>query len=183
MTENNTKLFKTCSTARKIVKVIRIFSYVAAVLLLMVAVALAVPGFIDMDQMVVEHTMTGAEVEWGKIELAAMFAAAFGVIVITGMIFLLCEKVLASVRDEGSPFVAENVSRIKGIAILTAISGVIPSFLSQVVLLISGLINGTGADIVMEVEISYLVMALVIWCVALIFEYGVTLQQRDDETL
>lgn len=179
----NIKLVKACSTARKVVKAVRIFSYIAAVLLILVSVALAMPGVIDMQEVTVEHTMTGTEIEWGKTELAAMLAAVFGTIVISGLVFLLCEKVLETVTDGGSPFVPENVSRIKGIAILTALNGVIPQFISQIVLLVLAMVNKTGADLALEVEFSSLVMALVIWCVALIFEYGVTLQQRDDETL
>lgn len=181
--DNNVKLVKTCNTARKVTKVVRILSYVALALFAFVTVALLIPGVINMDEMTVEHNMTGTELAWGKGEMLAMLAATASVMVISGLVMLMCERVLTTVTDGGSPFVKENVSRIKSIAVLTALGGVIPSFLSQLVMLVYAIVNKTGADLVMELEVSYLVMALVIWCVALIFEYGVTLQQRDDETL
>ena len=183
MTNNNSKLIKTCSTTRRVVKAIRIFSYVALGVLVFVLVAMAIPGFIDMEQMTVEHSMTGTEILWGKGEVISMMAYGAVMLVILSLIMLLCERVLSTVTEDGSPFVEENVSRIKSIAILTAVSGVVPAFVSQIVRGVFALVNKTSDDLMVEVELGIVLVALVIWCVALIFEYGVTLQQRDDETL
>jgi len=108
--DNNVKLIKTCNTARKVTKVVRIFSYVALALFAFVTVALLIPGVINMDEMTVEHNMTGTELAWGKGEMLAMLAATASVMVISGLVMLMCERVLTTVTDGGSPFVDENVS-------------------------------------------------------------------------
>ncbi len=176
MTEN-TKLVKTCNTTRKIIKVMRICMYVAIVMFIFVAAATQLPMFADMP-ITAHDNITGAEVEVTPLYMLTTGSFAVATLIIGSVVFLLSEKVLNTVKTESTPFVAENVKRIKAIAILTAITGVVPSWISQIVSLFGG-----NKDIFIDVSVDKIVIGLVIWCVALIFEYGVNLQQRDDETL
>jgi len=99
-------------------------------------------------------------------------------VAIGSFIMLLCERILKTVNTERTPFVAENVKRLKIMAVLMACLSVVPSWLSQIVSFIMG-----NRNLLMSVELGMLLIALVIWCLALIFEYGVSLQEREDETL
>jgi len=176
MNENKTtSLVRTCNTTRKIVKVLRIFSYVAIALFFFVAVVSATPLFQE-SGVVIEDNATGAELEMS--DLMTKGALAVSALAIGSVVMLLCEKVLGTVNTESTPFVPKNVKRIKTISVLMAASSVVPSWVSQIVGFIAG-----KREMMMNVEVTMLVIALVIWCVALIFEYGVTLQEREDETL
>lgn len=176
MKENN-KLVKTCNTTRAIIKVMRIIMYVAIALFVFVTAVSQLPMFADMP-ITAQNNITGEDVEVTPLFMLTTGSFAVATLIIGSVIFLLTEKVLNTVKADSTPFVTENVRRIKAIAILTAITGVVPSWISQVVSLFAG-----SKDIFIEVNLDKIVIGLIIWCVALIFEHGVTLQQRDDETL
>lgn len=175
MNEKNTSLVKTCNTTRKVVKVMRIICYVAIALFFFVAVVSATPLFQE-SGVVIEDSVTGSELEMSDVMIKGSFAVAS--LIIGSIIMHLCEKVLRTVNTESTPFVKDNVSRVKKIAVLMASLSVVPSWFSQIVGFICG-----SRELMMNVEIGKLALALVVWCIALIFEYGVTLQEREDETL
>ena len=176
---NTTKLVKTCNTTRKIVKVLRIFLYAAMALFIVSSVIMFLPAFEEYTATVlVEDTVTGTEMAYTRNEVIAKGAWAISTVAIGSVIMLLCEKVLGTVNTESTPFVAANVKRLKVMSILMACLSVVPSWISQIVSFVLG-----GRNLLMSVELSMILIALVIWCLALIFEYGVSLQQREDETL
>ena len=176
---NTTKLVKTCNTTRKIVKVLRIFLYAAIALFIVCSFLMYLPAFADHTATVlVEDTVTGTEMAYTRNEVITKGAWAISAVAIGSVIMLLCEKVLGTVNTESTPFVAANVKRLKVMSILMACLSVVPSWISQIVSFVLG-----GRNLLMSVELSMILIALVIWCLALIFEYGVSLQQREDETL
>lgn len=176
---NTTKLAKTCNTTRKIIKVLRIFLYVAIVLFIVSSVVLHLPAYQDYTNSIpVEDSMTGTVLVYTREGVMAKGVWAMSAVAIGSVIMLLCEKILGTVNSESTPFVAANVKRLKAIAILMACLSVVPSFISQII----GLILGS-TNLVLSVELGMVLIALVVWCLALIFEYGVSLQEREDETL
>lgn len=176
---NTNKLAKTCNTTRKIVKVLRIFLYVAIALFVVASVVMVLPVYKEQTATIlVEDTLTGSEIAYTRNEVIAKGSWAVSVMAIGSVIMLLCEKILGTVSSESTPFVAANVKRLKAISILMACLSVVPGCLAQIVGLIMGI-----RSIMLNVELTMLVIALVVWCVALIFEYGVSLQEREDETL
>ncbi len=175
----NSKLIKTCSTTRKIVKGLRIFLYVAMALFVVCAVVLFLPAFKEhTETMIVEDTLTGTQIAYTRGEIIAKATWVISAVAIGSVIMLLCEKILRTVDTESTPFVAANVKRLKVMSILMACLSVVPSWLSQIISLILG-----DRSLMLNVELSMIMIALIIWCLALIFEYGVSLQQREDETL
>lgn len=83
-------------------------------------------------------------------------------ICITMVILQLLRLILRDIAAEGTPFSQIHVQRMRRIAILVAIGAFIHTFSST---------------------ISDLTVALVIWLLAMIFDYGCVLQQESDETL
>lgn len=176
---DNTKLVKTCNTTRKIVKGLRIFLYAAMVLFVVSAVVMCLPAFAEQtESMMIDNTVTGTQMEYTRQEVITQGTWAMSAVAIGSVIMLLCEKILGTVNSESTPFVAENVKRLKAMSILMACLSVVPSWISQIVSIIMG-----SGSMMMNVELSMILIGLVIWCLAMIFEYGVSLQQREDETL
>ncbi len=176
---NITKLTKTCNTTRKVVKTMRIIMYVAIALFIIVTAVFFVPAFSEpLSSITVQDEITGSPIVYTNTDLAVKCSFAVVSLVLGSFIMLLCERVLKSVNTESTPFVAENVGRLKNMSKLFVCLSVIPSFVAQIV----GLIFGSRM-MYMDVELGKLAIALVVWCIALIFEYGVSLQEREDETL
>lgn len=83
-------------------------------------------------------------------------------IVMTMVILQLLRLILKDIAADGTPFSQIHVRRMRCIAILVAVGSFIHTFSST---------------------ISDLTVALVIWLLAMIFDYGCVLQQESDETL
>ncbi len=176
---NTSKLVKTCNTTRKIVKALRILLYVAIALFIVSSIIIFLPVYEEYTEtMIVQDTITGSEIAYTRNEVLTKGTWAMSSVAIGSFIMLLCERILKTVNAEKTPFVTENVRRLKIMAVLMAALSVVPSWLSQIV----GLIMG-GKSLLLNVELGMILIALVIWCLALIFEYGVSLQEREDETL
>ena len=175
----NAKLIKTCTTTRRIVKGLRIFLYAAIALFIVSVVVMCLPAFAEhTETMMVQDNVTGTQIAYSRNDIIAKGTWAISAVAIGSVIMLLCERVLSTVNTEKTPFVVENVKRLKIISVLMAVLSVVPSWLAQIVSFILG-----DRSLLMEVELGMIMIALVIWCLALIFEYGVSLQQREDETL
>lgn len=101
-----------------------------------------------------------------------------GICVITVLIVLM----LRSIQKEQSPFTAKNVRRLKGTGLtLVAIEvwEVVWTIIYQSWFYYSGdplyFVNSMGGIL--------FVVGVVVYCIGLVFEYGMVLQQESDETL
>lgn len=182
MTEiNNPRLIRNCKAARIMLLIFRILTYVGIGL---IAVLLSFIIFSDnisdmvVSDMTIDGILPGATLTPTRGNIIALFVCALSALVLISFIILFAERIMRTVGPDRSPFVPENVRRLKLIAIFWAASTMIPSWLSQIALFIT---NGNAVEL--SIELSVLLIAFVIWCFALIFEHGVELQQRDDETL
>lgn len=93
----------------------------------------------------------------------------------------ICIAMLATVRKRGTPFVASIPRRMKLIAILVFILSSAPNW---VYYLLRGIHEGeTGFAIIENSGIIGLILAAVVYALAMIFQYGCQLQQEIDETL
>lgn len=102
----------------------------------------------------------------GMIELAIIF-----------MIFRTMYKIFRAISLDHTPFRSENAKSMKKIAILIIVMGLVDSVAS----FLADKLLGPQADF--GIDFMWLVMAAVIYCIALIFDYGCQLQQQSDETL
>ena len=93
------------------------------------------------------------------------------------MVFFMLYRIFAAISKEHTPFTAVNAKRMKQVAILVIIMGVINSIIEFVAQRLLASPEGYSIDLM------WVVIAAVIYCIALIFDYGCQLQQQSDETL
>ncbi len=135
-------------------------------------------------------------------ETKSSFLAAFDVTAINGttisiearsllimFIFMLIDTILISLaiffvyavfdelRKGFTPFSHENTTRIKKIAIITAILSIVGSCSDALV------DYYTIGELTWRVNIIGMIVAIIIYCISLIFSYGCDLQRESDETL
>lgn len=76
-----------------------------------------------------------------------------------------------------TPFTHENTARIKKVAIITAILSIVGSYSDSLV------DYYTIGELTWRVNIIGMIVAIIIYCISLIFSYGCDLQKESDETL
>ncbi len=131
----------------------------------------------------------------------ASLVTGVGFLLLFGMAALL----LRSITRDDSPFTLRAVRRLKGMSLMLACTAAV-TFAADVARLLQrgtsalmttvassyGVADSTAGIYVVEIAVApplsmstflMLAVAVVVWCVALVFEYGVSLQQQSDETL
>lgn len=103
----------------------------------------------------------------------------------------ICSNMFAGITENGTPFRPATASALKKIALILAMSGVLPSFIGTVVSMIINPTPYTGSQGLrvflsssnLSVGIVPLFLALFVYIMAIVFSYGCLLQQESDETL
>lgn len=97
---------------------------------------------------------------------------------------------LKALRDERTPFCAKNVKQLKVIALLLMVAEPLQRIanlflLQHWVLSIKQMkdVNAALADSGFMYPDTVFIAGLAVWCIALVFEYGIELQKQADETL
>jgi len=94
-------------------------------------------------------------------------------------ILIVTNRIFKDISLEYSPFLPKNIRRMRKIAILLLIDSLIsPSIDTAIRKSIS--LTATNSSFFNS---EMIILAIVIYCFALIFQYGVELQQQSDETL
>lgn len=155
---SNEKLEKLRRLARIGMKVLLVVQVLLVAVLVLGAVLVA-GNFVSGAELGIKI----ADVRWPTQMAAVVVAVALlAKIVMTMVILQLLRLILKDIAAEGTPFSQIHVRRMRYIAILVAVGAFIHTFSST---------------------ISDLTVALVIWLLAMIFDYGCVLQQESDETL
>ena len=135
-------------------------------------------------------------------EMKSSFIAAFNVTANNGtsisiepqpllfmFIFMLIDTVLISlaiffvhaifseIKTDCTPFTHKNTVRIRIIAMIAAVLSIVGSYSDALV------DYYTIGELAWKINLAGLIMALIIYCISLIFSYGCDLQQESDETL
>jgi len=95
-------------------------------------------------------------------------------------IIIITSRIFKDISRESSPFLKQNVKRMKKIAILLLLNSIISPSIQQA---ISKSMNLTSQMEPFNYNSEMFILAIVIFCFAMIFEYGTDLQQLSDETL
>ncbi|MCC8195480.1 MAG: DUF2975 domain-containing protein [Ruminococcus sp.] len=116
-------------------------------------------------------------------------------IVVLGVVFMILQllcKIFDPMR-KGRPFEKSVSSNLKKIALLVLCGGTVCEILKNILItylteslniteiLLNQYIVGVNVD--MNFNAVYIVFAIFLWLIALVFEYGAMLQQESDETL
>ena len=120
----------------------------------------------------------------------------FGLISITIMaipllfIAIIVANILKDISKGKTPFSKKQVSRIRIISLLLLIGAILitllsPGFINILVgdTLVLGQVVSLPIDGSIPVNISQMLLALVVYCLSLVFEYGILLQQQSDDIL
>ena len=96
---------------------------------------------------------------------------------------------LLSIRKEETPFTAKNVKLLKVVAIMLMAFEPLQVISARIPLVGESTVMDGGTTVPTVHSMSYfpsgviLVVGIVVFCVALIFDYGISLQKQSDETL
>jgi amino acid transporter len=108
-----------------------------------------------------------------------------GILLVVGILGLAL-VLLSSVRKKETPFNHKNVKYLKVIAILLVVYELASWIMSMLVSrLYPPMILEDGTSVTVHLSFSGVVLAagLVVYCIALAFQYGISLQVQIDETL
>ena len=155
------------SNTKRIKRVASVFLIMISVLILWIITrqVISLIGFSGWDAVTFILTIVGYVIVLGSLVIA---------------LSLLC-----SIRKDESPFNCMNVKRLKTIAVLLVLFE--PYFF--IAQLIHNrkfpLVSSDGNTVLVRTTLNGLVVVvgLIVYCVALVFEYGISLQKQVDETL
>ena len=107
-----------------------------------------------------------------------------GTLIVLVLLFF-CSSLLYSIRKDETPFCTRNVNKLKAIAVLLAVYEPYDFIVQRLINKFIPIVLGDGSLIVVESSLGGVVFVsgLVIYCVALVFQYGISLQSQVDETL
>lgn len=92
------------------------------------------------------------------------------------MIFMIY-AIFNDIKKGDTPFLRQNITRIKSIAVIAIILNIVESYSDALV------DYYTIGELTWRVDLIGLVIGIVIYYISLIFRYGCDLQQESDETL
>jgi len=131
-------------------------------------------------------------VEFGTNFLNAMgtdlywfFIITFASIPILSASLFISFSLLQSIRKEETPFTGKNVIKLKSIAILLVIYEIYVIISQRIIFSTFFRFEDPKYSVVLETSFggAVIVLGLIIYCIALVSEYGITLQNQVDETL
>ncbi len=94
-------------------------------------------------------------------------------------VLIITYRIFKDISRDSSPFMPKNISRMKKIAILLFVSSVVSPAVNAAVGKSLSLTNAESMNYSSEI----IILSVIIYCFALIFQYGAELQQQSDETL
>jgi len=106
-----------------------------------------------------------------------MFVFMLADTVLISLAIFFVHAIFKDIRTNCTPFTRRNTVRIKIIAIIAAVLSMVGSCSDALV------DYYTIGEPAWKINIAGLVMALIVYCISLIFSYGCDLQQESDETL
>jgi hypothetical protein len=110
-----------------------------------------------------------------------IIAGLLGVVVAQAFalpILILTHRIFRDISREYTPFMEKHIKRMKKIALLLLISSLIAPLLYIVSSSLIPYLNS-----VIQPGYESIIFAIIVYCFALIFQYGSALQQQSDETL
>ena len=119
--------------------------------------------------------------EWYAVGVVSF---SVGVLILT-TILLFALALLYTIRRDGTPFQRKNVTRLKTIGVLLVALEPYMLFAQWVSNRLYPIILSDGARIETHSSMGGTIIAagLVVYCVSLVFDYGISLQRQVDETL
>ncbi|MDO5844448.1 MAG: DUF2975 domain-containing protein [Methanocorpusculum sp.] len=193
MNATETKIDKSAKTAGIVLTVAEVLCIILMATLIIITGAFGVIftaagdlGFsetVGSDDVIADFTsLTPDGTEYSASTLMAILASAvvsaeiyLGLIL---AILIISNRFFEETRKALTPFITENAKRIRIIAGLVLIASVVPTFIDWI-----------GSAILMlpldfsTISIEGIIIAVIIYCIGILFEHGCELQKEADETL
>jgi len=98
---------------------------------------------------------------------------------------IICFSLLHSIRKNETPFTRKNVIKLKVVAILLVVFELCVFASQRLINTLFFRFADANFSYAMEVSLGGVVavLGMVVYCIALVFEYGISLQNQVDETL
>lgn len=97
-------------------------------------------------------------------------------LLISAMIFII-HTIFNDIKKGDTPFMHQNTTRIKCIAIIAVILSIVGSYSDALI------DYYTIGELTWRVNVIGLIIGIILYCISFIFSYGCDLQQESDETL
>lgn len=148
----------------------------AAILWLAASSGKAVPEAISN---IISYSSLASYAEGPRAELMAHFFVSISRLGIIFAMFLIARAIFKDISKEYTPFIAIHTKRLHAISILMIGLAIVPGVVEIIMIQLVQPTIKTNVSF----ELSYLVVAVIFFCLAQIFDYGRLLQQQSDETL
>ena len=119
----------------------------------------------------------GTTISIAAQSLLVMFAFMLIDTILISLAIFFVYAIFDKIRKGFTPFTHENTTRIKKVAIITAILSIVGSYSDSLV------DYYTIGELTWRVNIIGMIVAIIVYCISLIFSYGCDLQKESDETL
>ncbi|WP_268624993.1 DUF2975 domain-containing protein [Paenibacillus alvei] len=117
--------------------------------------------------------------DYAKFDLIITFSGDVVRLCIIMVILFIAGRIFKDISKDYTPFVAKHMKRLKRISLLIASMAIIPGFVEIAMIQMVT----PAARVNVSFELFYILVAVVFFCLAQIFDYGRMLQQQSDETL
>ncbi|MCM3039982.1 hypothetical protein M3201_09775 [Paenibacillus motobuensis] len=128
---------------------------------------------------IISYSSLASYAEGPGAELMAHFFVSISRLGIIFAMFLIARAIFKDISKEYTPFIAIHTKRLHAISILMIGLAIVPGVVEIIMIQLVQPTIKTNVSF----ELSYLVVAVIFFCLAQIFDYGRLLQQQSDETL
>jgi len=159
-----------------------------AALVLSVVIGLVIVWFIYQQARGMYMVFTSGSRVFGGMEesiFRSFLAINFASIPIMLASLIIGYSLLHSIRREETPFIKKNATKLKAIAILLVVFEIVIISQEFIFRVFFFRFENQSDSYLIETSLGgvVIVMGLIVYCIALVFEYGISLQNQVDETL
>lgn len=122
-------------------------------------------------------SQSGSLINLSSSILFIMFISTILYSTCMSIILYTAHLIFKNVSEEGTPFNHEHIGRIKIIAFMVIGLSILESFSDGLLSLF------TDNNIMLNIDFNGIILGIIIYCLALFFDYGCQLQKQSDETL
>ncbi|MCG7406578.1 hypothetical protein MH117_04045 [Paenibacillus sp. ACRRX] len=180
---NNNKIKRSSKLLAVCLKILRIIVFIAVGVEISAIIWLAaVPGDVNSTTLGSIHIISplGNIADYSKSELIVQLCVNVSKQSIMIVMLFLAGAIFKDISREYTPFAAKHTKRLKAISKWMVLLAIIPASVEMLMLQI---LAPTVKVYDVSFELSFILVAVVFFCLAQIFEYGGVLQQQSDETL
>lgn len=174
--QKTSKILDVCLRMLCIMLLVVTMTEIAAILWLAQVSGDEIPAAINTMSFIFLHT---GHSDYSKSDLMITFSGDIVRLCLIMVILFIAGGIFKDISKDYTPFVAKHMKRLKRISLLIAGMAIIPGVVEIAMIQMVT----PAAKVNVSFELFYILVAVVFFCLAQIFDYGRMLQQQSDETL